>query len=198
MLGALGVFKEVSHAQNLEMGMSAEQSRRPTHLADLRDHERHLIERLRRRELVARNLNVEHEQRLTLGDRVSDRVAAVMGSWRYIITQSVFLAVWIALNLVGWARHWDPYPFLLLSGAVNILAAYTAPVILMSQNREAAKDRLRAEHDYAVNIKAESEIEALHAKVDALAAREDELLEIKRRQVALLEKLATTFGEETR
>ena len=164
-------------------------ARKPSHLADLREHERRLIERLRRRELVARNLNVEHEKRRTLGDRVSDRLASGMGSWRFIIVQSIILAAWIILNVVAWIEHWDPYPFLLLSLAVNFQAAYAAPIIMMSQNREAEKDRLGSEHDYEINVKAEMEIEALQTKLDALSTRWDELIEIERRQLALLEKL---------
>ena len=180
---------------SMEMVMKEGMARKPSHLADLREHERHLIERLRRRELVARNLNVEHEKRLTLGDRVSDRLASGMGSWRFIIVQSIILAAWIILNVVGWVRHWDPYPFLLLSLAVNFQAAYAAPIIMMSQNREAEKDRLGAEHDYEINFKAEMEIEALQAKLDALSARWDELREIERRQLALLEKLGALIEE---
>jgi uncharacterized membrane protein len=105
---------------------------------------------------------------LSFGERVSDRVAAVVGSWRFIIIQSVTLVIWLALNIVAWSEHWDPYPFILLNLVLSFQAAYTAPIIMMSQNRQAAIDRDAAELDYDVNLKAELEIELLHQKLDLL------------------------------
>jgi uncharacterized membrane protein len=96
----------------------------------------------------------------TLGDRVADQVAAVMGSWRFIIIQSTVLFLWVLLN-VNLAQHWDPYPFILLNLMLSFQAAYAAPIIMMSQNRQAAIDRIDAKHDYEVNMKAELEIELL-------------------------------------
>jgi len=110
---------------------------------------------------------------LSFGERVSDRVAGVVGSWRFVIIQSVVMVVWLALNIVAWTEHWDPYPFILLNLVLSFQAAYTAPVILMSQNRQSAIDRDAAEHDYDVNLKAELEIELLHQKLDLL--REEEI-----------------------
>lgn len=110
---------------------------------------------------------------LSFGERVSDRVAAVVGSWRFVIIQSVVMVVWLALNIVAWTKHWDPYPFILLNLVLSFQAAYTAPIILMSQNRQSAIDRDAAEHDYDVNLKAELEIELLHQKLDLL--REEEI-----------------------
>ena len=162
---------------------------------ELRDHERHLLEQLRRRRTVARNINIVHNEQLSAGDRVSDAIAATVGSWRFIIIQSLALATWLFLNVVAWVHHWDPYPFILLNLVLSFQAAYTAPIIMMSQNRQAEKDRLGAEHDYEINLKAETEIEGLHTKLDALSARWDELLEIERRQVALLEKLGALIEE---
>src|SRR4030081_2690844 len=92
---------------------------------------------------------------LLLGQRVADGVAATMGSWRFIIIQSCILAVWLILNSVAWINHWDTYPFILLNLALSFEAAYAAPIIMMSQNRQAAKDRLMAESDYDCNIKGE-------------------------------------------
>jgi uncharacterized membrane protein len=97
----------------------------------------------------------------TLGDRVADTVAAGMGSWPFIIIQSVLLAVWIVLNVTAWLSHWDPYPFILLNLALSFQAAYAAPFIMMSQNRQAAVDRAAAQSDYQINAKAELEIELL-------------------------------------
>jgi uncharacterized membrane protein len=108
-----------------------------------------------------RNVNELEAQQLTVGQRVADQVAATMGSWRFIIIQSLLLAGWIALNVIGWVEHWDPYPFILLNLALSFQAAYAAPIIMMSQNRQADKDRIAAEHDYEVNVKAAEEVKAI-------------------------------------
>src|SRR6187549_3059407 len=113
---------------------------------------------------------------LLFGGRVSDRVAAVVGSWRFVIIQSVVMVIWLALNIVAWTEHWDPYPFILLNLVLSFQAAYTAPIILMSQNRQSEIDRRHAEHDYRINVKAELEIELLHNKIDAM--REQEILKL--------------------
>ena len=113
---------------------------------------------------------------LTLGQRVADKVAAVMGSWKFIIIQSVILAIWVILNVVAWVRVWDPYPFILLNLALSFQAAYAAPIIMMSQNRQQDIDRKAAEIDAKINIKAELEIEHLHQKFDKL--REEEVLQL--------------------
>ena len=113
-----------------------------------------------------------------------------MGSWRFIIIQTILLLVWVFVNAIAWSRHWDPYPFILLNLALSFQAAYSAPIIMMSQNRQAAKDRLQTEHDYEVNLTAEAEIEELHEKIDALRiAQWEELLAIQQRQLVLLEAL---------
>lgn len=104
-----------------------------------------------------RNINEEHDNTLTFGDRLSDRVASVMGSWHFIITQSILLLLWIFINSLAFTFHWDGYPYILLNLALSFQAAFATPVILMSQNRQAAKDRLMAEHDYQINLKGESE-----------------------------------------
>ncbi|MBP2161404.1 MULTISPECIES: DUF1003 domain-containing protein [Asticcacaulis] len=119
----------------------------------------------------------------SFGDRVSDRIAAVVGSWNFIIIQSLILFGWIVLNITAWINHWDPYPFILLNLVLSFQAAFTAPIIMMAQNRQAAIDRQRAELDYQVNCKAEVDIEALHAKVDAM--RQEDIT----RLIGLLEKV---------
>ena len=107
------------------------------------------------------NVNKAHDERLTFGQRAADSLAFAMGSWMFISIQSIVLVVWIALNVIGWIEHWDPYPFILLNLALSFQAAYAAPIIMMSQNRQAAKDRLMAEEDYRINSKAEEELKAV-------------------------------------
>jgi len=113
---------------------------------------------------------------LTIGQRFADTVAATMGSWNFIIIQSVLLVFWIALNVTAYVQQWDPYPFILLNLALSFQAAYAARFIMMSQNRQQDIDRRRAEDDFRVNIKAELEIELLHQKIDQL--RETEVLQL--------------------
>ncbi|HEY1942451.1 MAG TPA: DUF1003 domain-containing protein [Roseiarcus sp.] len=126
-------------------------------------------------------------EELSLGDRVADRVAATMGSWNFIIIQSLILVVWILLNITAYVRQWDPYPFILLNLALSFQAAYAAPFIMMSQNRQAAIDRAAAENDYKINAKAELEIELLHQKLDLLRETEvSELIQVIRRLEARL------------
>lgn len=108
----------------------------------------------------------------TVGERLADRVAATVGSWRFIAMQSAMLVVWLGLNVTAFVAHWDPYPFILLNLVLSFQAAYTAPVIMMSQNRQSDIDRERARDDYDVNIKAELEIELLHQKIDMLREQE--------------------------
>jgi len=109
---------------------------------------------------------------LTIGQKIADSVAATMGSWRFIIIQSVILLIWIALNVTAFVQQWDPYPFILLNLALSFQAAYAAPFIMMSQNRQQDIDRKQAENDFQINIKAELEIELLHQKVDQLRETE--------------------------
>jgi uncharacterized membrane protein len=118
----------------------------------------------------------------SFGQHIADILTATVGSWRFIV---IF---WIILNIWGWFAHWDPYPFILLNLVLSFQAAYTAPIIMMSQNRQAAIDRHNAENDYKVNLKAELEIELLHQKLDLL--REQEFLELIRLLTALEKRLA--------
>jgi len=140
----------------------------------LQAEEMHLLARLRERRRRARE-RARGDERL-LGERVSDLVATSVGSWRFIIIQSVLLVIWMAMNVVGFIEHWDPYPFILLNLVLSFQAAYTAPIIMMSQNRQAMIDRTAAQHDYDVNLKAELEIELVHQKLDLL--REKEMAEL--------------------
>jgi CRP/FNR family cyclic AMP-dependent transcriptional regulator len=134
---------------------------------------------------AARNPNELIEETLTLGDRLADAVARFGGSWRFIIAFGVVLAAWVAVNVVLVTRAWDPYPFILLNLFLSMLAAVQAPVIMMSQNRQDAKDRLRSELDFAVNRKAEMEITQLAAKLNRIEDRLDDLQEALARRERL-------------
>src|SRR5215213_5433011 len=113
-----------------------------------------------------RDVDSEFDERLTFGQRVSERIASVGGSWTFILSFFAFLVVWMAINVaIGLSRAFDPYPFVLLNLVLSCLAAIQAPIIIMSQKRQEARDRLRAENDYRVNLKAEPEIRHLHEKI---------------------------------
>lgn len=118
------------------------------------------------------NVNKATDEKLTLGARVADIVAAAMGSWKFIIIQSILLALWIILNVIAWAYRWDPYPFIFLNLALSFQAAYAAPFVLMSQNRQSIKDRLMAENDYRTDVKGEQEIAHIMEHLD----HQDELI----------------------
>jgi len=124
---------------------------------------------------VSRNPNVEEQERLTFGQRVADKVATFGGSWTFILCFTAVLAVWVVLNSTALlSRHFDPYPYILLNLFLSMLAAVQAPVIMMSQNRQSAKDRLKSDLDYDVNLKAELEVAHLHRKVDHIYERLEE------------------------
>jgi uncharacterized membrane protein len=146
---------------------------------EIHESERQLLSRLRATRRAGRASspsNAPGALTLTLGQRVADRVAATMGSWTFIILQSIILLIWIALNVAAYVQHWDPYPFILLNLALSFQAAYAAPFIMMSQNRQQEIDRQAANDDYQINIKAELEIELLHNKIDEL--RQTEVLHL--------------------
>jgi len=168
------------------------------HVARLGDHERHILGRLLRRERVARDPNVAFEQQQTLGQRVADRVASFGGSWSFLGLFAAVMIMWMAYNAES-PLPFDPFPFILLNLVLSCLAAIQAPVIMMSQNRMAAKDRSDARHDYEVNLKAEMEIMELHTKVDELVAdRWKELLAIQERQIAALERIEARIAARER
>ncbi len=152
--------------------------------------ERRLLEKIRRGERVSQNVNVLHEEQLTLGQRLADRLAVVAGSWSFILSFLGLIMVWVGINsFLLVTRPWDPYPFILLNLVLSLLAGLQAPVIMMSQNRQEGKDRIKAEHDYEVNLKAEMEIEGLHQKLDTLRETQwAELVEMQRQQIAMLQQ----------
>ncbi|MET0280409.1 MAG: DUF1003 domain-containing protein [Steroidobacteraceae bacterium] len=158
-------------------------------IADADPLERDVVEKFLGRETVSRDPHETAASTETLGQHVADRVARFGGSWTFIGLFAVILISWMLYN-AGQARPFDPYPFILLNLVLSCLAAIQAPVILMSQNRQSEKDRLHAQADFAVNLKAEVEILALHAKIDELRERAwHELLAQQEKQLAILERL---------
>jgi uncharacterized membrane protein len=141
---------------------------------DLHDAEERLLVELRdlRRGVRKGGKAARSADTLTFGQKIADMVAATMGSWPFIIIQSAILLVWIVLNVTAYIQRWDPYPFILLNLALSFQAAYAAPFIMMSQNRQQDIDRKEAESDHQINVKAELEIELLHQKIDQLRERE--------------------------
>jgi len=164
----------------------------------LPERERKVVGRFVKRARVSRNTNREFEDERTLGQRVADRVAAFGGSWTFIIIFAAVMLAWVVLNSLVLARRgdpFDPYPYILLNLLLSMVAALQAPVVMMSQNRQAAKDRLDAAHDYEVNLKAELEILSLHEKVDEFReAKWEELIRLQREQMKMLENLLEEKG----
>ena len=153
--------------------------------------EREVIDSLAKRETLASNVEEEFQQQLTLGERIADRVAGFGGSWPFIILFGVIIVVWMAVNsLILMRGAFDPYPYILLNLVLSCLAALQAPVIMMSQNRQESRDRLHAESDYQINLKAELEIRQLHEKLDFMLQRQwDRLMEIQQIQVELMHEM---------
>ena len=141
---------------------------------ELHEAEERLLSELRdlRRGLRKGGKAERPSDKLTIGQKIADQVAATMGSWPFIIAQSGILFIWIILNVTAFVEKWDPYPFILLNLALSFQAAYAAPFIMMSQNRQQDIDRKEAENDHQINIKAELEIELLHQKIDQLREKE--------------------------
>lgn len=153
--------------------------------------EHEVLESLEKQQTVASHVDRDFEQARSFGDRLADRVAEFGGSWAFLISFGIFMAVWIVVNsLVLYWRPIDPFPYILLNLLLSCLAAIQAPVIMMSQNRQEAKDRLRARNDYQVNLKAELEIRQLHEKMDHLLSHQwERLVQIQEVQLDLLDEL---------
>jgi uncharacterized membrane protein len=158
--------------------------------------EQSVVERISRHEMLATNVDAELDKALTLGERLADRVASFGGSWRFILVFAAVMVAWMALNTWLLAQEaFDPFPYILLNLMLSCLAAVQAPVIMMSQNRQEARDRARARNDYLVNLKAELEIRLLHEKLDHLLRHQwERLLEIQEIQIELMNELVQHRG----
>jgi len=164
----------------------------------LSERECRVITGVAKRSQVSRDVNSAFDEKQTFGDRLADRVAMFGGSWTFIILFLATLVAWVVLNsvvLVWYSAAFDPYPYIFLNLMLSMLAALQAPVILMSQNRQAARDRLAAGHDYEVNLKAELEIMGLHEKLDRIRSEHLEgLLRAQEEQLGLLTQLVGANG----
>ncbi len=158
--------------------------------------EQEVVRSLHEHEFLSKNVDAEFELEWSFGQRLADRIADFGGSWTFLICFGGFIALWIAMNSYVLAvRPVDPYPFILLNLLLSCLAAVQAPVIMMSQNRREAKDRLRSQHDYQVNLKAELEIRQLHEKIDHLLSHQwERLAEIQEIQLELLSEIGRRGG----
>ncbi len=175
---------EINRYRNLYV----EQMLREEH-GEFSELDRQVAESIANQETIAENVEADFLEHRTLGQRLSDGLASFGGSWPFLISFGVFLFVWMAISVsLGEARSFDPYPFILLNLVLSCLAAIQAPIIMMSQNRQDAKDRLRSMNDYQVNLKAELEIRHLHEKLDHLVTKQwQRLAEIQQIQLEMLE-----------
>lgn len=166
-------------------------------IQELSERERRVIGSWLKRTPVSQDINQQFREQLSLGQRLADKVASFGGSWTFIFLFLAGMMVWMLINSRT-SAPFDPFPFILLNLILSCLAALQAPVIMMSQNRQASKDRLEAHYDYEVNMKAEMEIMDLHAKLDKLRdAQWTELIALQERQVALLEEIRGGKAERT-
>ncbi len=167
-------------------------------LGELTEVEKTVVKSIGRKKILSGNLRLKKDKEPTTGERLADKVASFGGSWTFIIIFFSFLLCWIILN-IWWLRNrgFDPYPFILLNLLLSCIAAIQAPIIMMSQNRQEAKDRSRSEHDYKVNLKAEVEIRLLHEKIDHLLLHQNKrLLEIQKVQIELMESISKMIREK--
>jgi len=160
---------------------------------ELSPHEQHIIKKIADGTHISRNTNAEFDSRLTFGQRLADKVAEFGGSWPFIITFILILVLWVILNTVILKQRneaFDPFPYILLNLFLSMIASIQAPIIMMSQNRHADKDRLDASHDYEVNLKAELEILQLHQKFDSLREQQlTELINLQKQQIDMLKQI---------
>jgi uncharacterized membrane protein len=168
-------------------------------MGELSHLEEDVLKSINSNELLSENIEPEMSEKFSFGERLSDRIASFGGSWPFIILFFTFLAGWMAINVYLLAtRAFDPYPFILLNLVLSCLAAIQAPIIMMSQNRQESRDRIRAEHDYKVNLKAELEIRLLHEKVDHLLLQQNQrLLEIQQIQIDLMQDIMSRLNHNS-
>ncbi len=159
-----------------------------------------MLEQLKNKQIISQNLNTTINQKATFGQKSADAIAKFGGSWPFIFLFVVVLGSWILLNTLHFfGLSFDRYPFILLNLVLSCLAAIQAPIIMMSQNRQAARDRIAADHDYQTNLKAELEISLLHEKIDYLMSQQwQQMLELQQLQIELLTQLNKKFQETTK
>jgi uncharacterized membrane protein len=155
---------------------------------ELTDLEKNVVDKLTKYESISTNIDKEIYSNISFGEKLSDKIASFGGSWKFIIMFGTIIIIWISINIYFLAiKSFDPYPFILLNLVLSCLAALQAPVIMMSQNRQEARDRDRAEQDYKVNLKAELELRQLHQKVDHLLIQQwERMVEIQELQLEML------------
>ncbi|MBS4068200.1 MULTISPECIES: DUF1003 domain-containing protein [unclassified Sulfurimonas] len=153
--------------------------------------EKDVVRSLKEHELLSFDVESKFEHKWSFGERMADKIASFGGSWAFLISFAIFLLIWIGINSFVFISHpLDPYPFIFLNLILSCLAAIQAPIIMMSQNRQEAKDRIRSQHDYQINLKAELEIRHLHEKVDHLLSNQwNRLVQIQELQLELLSEL---------
>ncbi len=158
---------------------------------ELNDLEKQVLQSIQKTEYISKNINTELAEHLLVGQKIADRVAEFGGSWKFIIIFFSFIMLWMLVNVILLIqRPFDPYPFILLNLVLSCLAAIQAPVIMMSQNRKESRDRLRAENDYQINLKAELEIRQLHEKIDHLINNlGNRLFEVQQIQIEMMDQL---------
>jgi uncharacterized membrane protein len=175
---------DIARSQYVQDALEAERG-------ELSSLEQEVVKTLETHSPISADTNAEFDEKATFGQRIADRMADVAGSWGFIISFGVVLLAWISVNALALlGKAFDPFPFILLNLVLSCLAAIQAPIIMMSQNRQEARDRLRAEHDYQVNLKAELEIKQLHEKVDHIMVHQwQRPTEIQQIQVDLMDEL---------
>jgi uncharacterized membrane protein len=156
-------------------------------IGEISEIERRVADSLANQQTIAENIEQQYHEKRTVGEWLSDQLASFGGSWVFLIVFAAFLALWMAVNAIEADRSFDPYPFILLNLVLSTLAAIQAPIIMMSQKRQEAKDRMRSLNDYQVNLKAELEIRHLHEKMDHLLSKQwQRLAEIQQVQLEVL------------
>jgi uncharacterized membrane protein len=167
-------------------------------IGDLSKLEQEVLESIKKSSILSKNLELEIDETFTIGQKIADKIASFGGSWTFIISFLFFIMVWILVNLyLLMAKSFDPYPFILLNLILSCLAALQAPVIMMSQHRQEARDRQHSEHDYQINLKAELEIRLLNEKMDHLLIHQGQrLLEIQQVQIDLMEEILEKIGHK--
>ena len=195
VLGIARRLKPVSRQTRKVLGEVGALADLEAQFRKLGDFERGAISRFLRHDHKHQDPNAAFEEQMTFGQRVADRVATFGGSWTFIGLFLLFMLLWMIWNTES-SKHWDPFPFILLNLVLSCLAAMQAPVIMMSQNRQAAKDRIMATNDYEVNLRTEMDLAKLHVRFDELREQQwAELVEMQRRQIELLERLLSDRGQ---